>query len=406
MSKAARITFVEVFADRAAGHWGDNLVRLCRAADAIGYDTTVIAVQGMHPQVRRDLESTPAHIVDHPVGGVARASLVGSRLLRPVHRLLLRLLGDSNVPAQVRYVQRCLIEVAALRTSRATAGTRPTPTVVLTSSPALPATTARLSRTPHVRFVHHVWAPEGSLVRLLERRSRQAASHIVVICTTEAIRSGIVDRHPETNTLVRPFTVADPGMFIDDSEREPARLALGIGPDEFTMAMIGGWWPYKDIDVVQTALREMSHPVTVVLAGNPITVERLVPAIRHNGGRIVNLKGWVSEAQLRQIYAASDCALVTRRPGWIEETATVFDAARYGTPAVVSDHDPALTVRLTGERWARTFTAGDAASLTAVLDAVIAVPLPRPDRDAAARLGLSDAAERVRELWEISDALL
>lgn len=112
-----RIVLIEDFANGAAGHWGDNLVRLCTGATAAGYDPIAVAVRGLHPQVRPSLSATGAHIVDRPVGLFARASLSASRFLRPMHGLFNRIAPGSDLPARVRYVSRCMEEVAALRTA-------------------------------------------------------------------------------------------------------------------------------------------------------------------------------------------------------------------------------------------------------------------------------------------------
>jgi glycosyltransferase involved in cell wall biosynthesis len=403
-STAQPLTLVEVFADRAAGHWGDNLIRLARGGASIGCRVTVVAVQGLHPEVRRGLAPTNARLVDHPVGTGAKACLLASRLARRVHRLLRRVRPESALPAQARYLERCLIEASALRTSTAVEGTGQ-PAVVLTASPALAASVATLSRTSHVRFVHHLSAPEGRVVRALERRCRRAERRTVVVCTNGAIEAGLHQRHPGLQTLVRRFTVADPSMHTEDGERGAARAQLGIDDAEFVVAMPGGWWPYKDLDTVKAAIGRAQRPVTLVVAGNPISPADLEPAARRSGGRVVNLQGWVTEAQLRQIYAASDCALVTRTAGWSEEAATVYDAARYGTPLVVSDHDPALSRTLRDEPWARLFAAGDSESLASTLDALHDLALPRPDREAPDRLGLTNGAARVAELRTIAAEL-
>lgn len=391
-----QICLIEVYTDRVAGHWGDNLARLCDGATTVGCEATVVGVQGVHPEVRRRLAGTCCRIVDRPHGALARGALAGASLMGMLHRLLRRLAPDSAAPPQARYLQRCLLEVASLRTAHRLSAATP---VILTASPALAATAASLSGCPHVRVVHHVWAEPGRLLQRMERRSlHRVAGRALVVCTNGAVEAGIGRRSPGLPTRIRHFTVADRRMYLGADERAPAREQLAIADHEFVVAMVGGWWPYKDVDTVQRALEAMDRPLTLLLAGNPITPSRMEPAVRPGGGRVVARPGWVSEEELRRIYAAANAVLVMRAAGWDEENGAVYDAVRYGVPVVVSDHSPELCRDLVGEPWARIVPAGDADILAKTLVEVMDAPPPRPDPGAPARLGLSTGSERVAEL--------
>ena len=74
-----------------------------------------------------------------------------------------------------------------------------------------------------------------------------------MIATNAAIESTTKQRHPDRLTIVRSFTVADPSMYIGEDERRPARHELGIADTEFVVAMVGGWWPYRDMETVKRA---------------------------------------------------------------------------------------------------------------------------------------------------------
>jgi glycosyltransferase involved in cell wall biosynthesis len=400
-----RVGLIENFANGAAGHWGDNLVRLCNGATAAGYDPIAVAVHGLHPQVRNSLSATGALIVDRPVGLLARASLRTSRFLRPIQSLTYRIAPRSDLPARVRYASRCLAEVAALRTTTRVAGEDVEAVVILTASQGLAATAAGLSRTPHLRFVHYTGVPEGVCLRALEKLFARNGRGIAVIATNAAIESTTKQRHPDRLVIVRSFTVADPSMYIGDDERRPARRELGIADTEFVVAMVGGWWPYRDIETVKGALELLGRPVTLVVCGIPVRPSELEPAMACGGGRVVNLAGSVTESELRRIYAASDGALVTRTPGWPEEIGTVFDAARYGVPLIVSDHHQELSHRLTGEPWVRLFSAGDPQDLARTLAGFAERPPRRPDQRAAGRLGLASATETIAAFNRIAVAL-
>lgn len=397
-----RIALIENFANGAAGHWGDNLVRLCNGATAAGHDPIAVAVRGLHSQVRPSLSETGALIVDRPVGLLARASLWASRFLRPMHSLTYRIAPGSDLPARVRYASRCLEEVAALRTAIRAVGEDVEAIVILTASQGLSATAAGLSRTPHLRFVHYKGAPEGVCLGALEKLFARSERSIAVIATNAAIESTIKQRHPDRHITIRSFTVADPSMYIGEDERRPARRELGIADTEFVMTMVGGWWPYRDLETVKRGLELLTRPLTLVVCGVPVRPSELEPAIARGGGRVVNLAGSVAESGLRRIYAASDGALVTRTPGWPEEIGTLFDAARYGLPLIVSDHDQDLSHRLAGEPWVRLFRAGDPRDLARTLERFAERPPPRPDRRAPERLGLTSARETIAAFSRIA----
>jgi glycosyltransferase involved in cell wall biosynthesis len=239
----------------------------------------------------------------------------------------------------------------------------------------------------------------------LEKLFARSERSITVIATNAAIESTTKQRHPDRIVIVRSFTVADPGMYINEDESGPARRALGIADAEFVLAMVGGWWPYRDVETVKRALELVGRPVTLVVCGIPVRPSELEPAIARGGGRIVNLAGSVAESELRRIYAASDGALVTRTPGWPEEIGTVFDAARYGVPLIVSDHDQNHSRRLTGEPWVRLFRAGDPQDLASTLEGFAQKPPPRPDQGAAGRLGLTSAPETIAAFGRIAATL-
>lgn len=103
------------------------------------------------------------------------------------------------------------------------------------------------------------------------------------------------------------------------------------------------------------------------------------------------------------MYAASDAALVARRPGVAKESGLVVDAVRLGVPLIVSDHDPALTKALAGHDWARLFPTGDGTALADVLRDLAWSPLPPPAESAAAGLGVPTAAEQTAFLTELKD---
>ncbi len=394
-----RMVLVEVFADRAAGHYGDNLVRLCRAANRSGYDVTAVCVEGVHPQIRQALDGVEVTWRTGPIGVMARLLLQLSRWLRPVHSAAVRLRPRGNIAPRVRYVAKSLTEAASLRTARTEAGT----TVLLSASQALTASTTALSGVSHIRLVHDLGVTEGRVLGGTETLLRRSARRATLVCTTESVRQGLLARHQWLRAVTQPFTVDDPTMYIEEAERSPARQALGITDDEFAVCMVGGWWDYKDIGLVERALRRMTRPLTLILVGNPMRPAELEPAVAATGGRLVVLQGAVTESELRQVYAASDCALVTRVPGFDREASTIYDATRYGVPVVVTDHDASMHDRLAQEPSIILVKADDDEALAAALADVADNPPPRPDRDTTARLGLRTGEAKISFFRELSE---
>jgi hypothetical protein len=103
------------------------------------------------------------------------------------------------------------------------------------------------------------------------------------------------------------------------------------------------------------------------------------------------------------VYAASDCALVTRIAGFDREASTIYDATRYGIPVVVTDHDPSMHDRLAAEPSIVLTPAGDDEALAKALDDMATNPRPRPDRGTTARLGLLTGEEKIVFYRETSE---
>ncbi|MEK8142725.1 glycosyltransferase family 2 protein [Streptomyces sp. M10(2022)] len=186
--------------------------------------------------------------------------------------------------------------------------------------------------------------------------------------------------------VVRAFAVDD-GRRLTDAERDGGRAAFDIPTGEAAVCLAGGWWPYKDIGVIDAALALLKEPLHLVVTGIPL--DEAVLARWHDllNIRLHTVPGPVSESVLRLVYATADAALVTRRPGVGKESGLVMDAARLGVPLVVSDHDPALTSRLSGRPWALTFTASSPDALAEALHSVIRQPPERPGPEAPHLLG-------------------
>lgn len=297
---------------------------------------------------------------------------------------------------------RCAAETAALRV--AAAQSPDAARVLLTASEGLPGLAGRLGG-PHVRVTHDVITTQDRPLRLLDRLTCRWRGSVAVVCPTAAVRDVIASEHPGIPAVVRPFTLAEPGDRISEHERAVARCRYGIQPGQIVITMVGGWWPYKDIATVNTALAQLTGRPHVFVAGTPLD-EDLLTRWRALLGRRLKVKHYaLPNIELRAVYAVTDLLLVARKPGVATESGLVCDAARYGIPLVASGHDPRLRQQLDGQPWARTFIAGNPVDLARVLDAAIATPPARPDARAAARLGLLTPAQALCWFTELHRSL-
>ncbi|MFE4539318.1 glycosyltransferase [Streptomyces scopuliridis] len=192
---------------------------------------------------------------------------------------------------------------------------------------------------------------------------------------------------------VRAFAVDD-GRRLTEGEREGGRAAFGIPSAEAAVCLVGGWWPHKDIDVIDQALARLREPLHLIVTGHPLDDSVLARWRALPNMRLHVEPGTLSEPILRLVYAAADAALVARHPGVGKESGLVMDAARYRVPLIVSDHDPDLTARLRDQPWARIFTTGDPASLASALEDLVRRPFDLPGPGAPKVLDMWTAAEQ------------
>ncbi|MEV0599859.1 hypothetical protein AB0I82_11255 [Streptomyces sp. NPDC050315] len=389
------LVLIEPYAHRAGGHYQHTLVALARARPG----SLVIAPNGIAHETIATLHTARARLVTAPTGAFAatlfstarlfrRLSVSGQRIFRsrrwprPVRRL----------PHQITLLARCLVEAAALRTARCLAPSAGA-VVILTASEALHGAAALLGGHSHLRFIHEAVTAEDAPVRLLGRLARRGEKRVLALYPTAAVRGQIAPVFPHLAGEVRPFAIDD-GQRLTDAERDGGRTAFDIPLGETAVCLVGSWWPYKNIDVIDAALAQLKQPLHLVVTGslldNAVLARwRALPHVR-----LHTVPGPVCEAVVRLVYAAADAALVARYPGVGKESGLVMDTARYGVPLIVSDHDPDLTARLSGQPWARVFAATSPVDLAEVLHRTIHEPHPRPGPQAARLLGMPTAAEQ------------
>ncbi|QDO05014.1 glycosyltransferase family 4 protein [Streptomyces sp. S1D4-23] len=401
MTATAALVLVEPGAHRPGGHRNRTLTALATAHG----NAVVVAPYGIADETRTALQAAGARLAG-PTGmlpsvlaaaGMYTAALAAAGRHVFASRRWPRAL--RRLPHQVTLLARCLVEASCVRTGRRlTGGTASV--VVLSASEALHGA-AGLLGGPHLRFVHELVTTEDVPLRVLGRLARPGERRVAVLAPTRAVRDALAARFPRLPLQVRPFAVADPGDRLTDVERVRAREAFGIPAAAAAVCLVGGWWPYKDLDAVDAALTRLDVPLHVLVTGAPLDDDHLQAweALPHV--RLHTRPGPVPEAVVREAYAASDATLVARRPGVTKESGLVVDAVRLGVPLIVSDHDPALTQALAGQDWARLFPTGGGAALADVLRDLAWSPLPRPAADAAADLGVPTAAEQTAVLTEL-----
>ncbi|MEV7866141.1 hypothetical protein AB0P17_08575 [Streptomyces sp. NPDC088124] len=400
------LVLIEPYAYRLGGHHQHALLALARARQG----TVVIAPNGIARQTAAALREAGAQLVTGGVGVrawvmlraaglLARLSFTGRRALRS-HRWPVAV---RRSPHQISLLARCLVEAAALRTARRRCP-EAAEVVILSASEALHGAAALLGGLGHVRFVHELVTAEDGPVRLLGRLARRGERRVTVLCPTAAVRDELIARFPQLTCGVRVFAVND-GLRLTDGERDGGREAFSIPAAETVVCLVGGWWPHKDITVIDRALARLTEPLNVIVTGHPLDHEVLARWKNLPNVRLHTEPGPLSEPVLRLVYAAADAALVARHEGAGKESGLVMDTARYGVPLIVSDHDPHLTAQLKDQPWARIFPAGDPAALARVLTDLVHRPFDLPGPGAPKALDMWDAAEHAAFLTRTARAL-
>ncbi|MFE2296029.1 glycosyltransferase [Streptomyces sp. NPDC059452] len=389
------LVLIEPYADRLGGHHQRTLVALAQARPG----SLVVAPRGIAREAVAALREAGAQLVTAPAGHQAAVLLAASRVAAGLSRAGLRVFRSHRrprflrrVPHQITLIARCLAEASALRTARRLESGAEA-VVILSASEALHGAAALLGGLPHLRFVHEQVTTEGAAVRFLGRLARRGERLATAVCPTWAVGDRFTAAFPDLPVVVRAFAVDD-GRRLTDAEREGGRTAFGIPTGQAAVCLVGGWWPYKGIGVVDAALLLLKEPLHLVVTGVPLDEAVLARWRDLPNVRLHTVPGPVSESVLRLVYAAADAALVTRHPGVGKESGLVMDAARLGVPLVVSDHDPGLTARLSGRAWALAFAAGDPDALAEALHNVIRQPPERPGIDTPHLLGMWSAARQ------------
>lgn len=385
--RPSHVTLVEGRLTSLDGHRARALIHLVEGCAATDIKPTVVCLGGLHQEVRATVERLGGRVVVRPrtshltawsfvaLGYALRA--VGRRLPGPARR--------HGVDDQLNHVAKAFLEIAALRVARDSAPA--SVVVMLTAGQALHAVVGAWGGD-HLRILHEQSAVEGrTLARAHARMVGRGGSRVTGVCTTRGVEDEYRSAYPWMRTARQTFATYLPSDYLSDFERRSARAELDLPASAVVACLVGGWWWWKDVGTVVQALSDTTTEITLLVVGHPLDNELLarLKSLPHVSVPLV-LSG-ATEEMVRTVYAASDLTVISRRAGVDKESGLVIDALRHGVPMVVSDNDPALTKVLGGADWARMFTAGDAASLTGVLDGLVR-PFPaRPPAGAPELLG-------------------
>lgn len=398
------LALIETRANDVGGHWFANVVSLVCAARSEGRSVTVVALNGLRPQVRHRLIAAGARLLETPPradfrarayrsAGHALAALADWSTARVRHR---------RFPHQITLLSRACIEAASLRTARHGLASPPV-CVLVTASEGLHGLATALGG-PHLRYLHEIYTTEDALLRALGALLRRHERSAMAICTTEAVRADLTARFPHLPSVTATFALAHPALRLTDAERATSRTILRVPSDALTVALIGGWWWAKDMATIATAVCRVRHRVHLLIAGAPLDHGLLAQMRSARQVTMHVIDGTVDEATKRSLYAAADLTIVSRHAGVAKESGLVADAAVLGIPLIVSDHDPDLTAKVAG--WASVFPAGDADALADTLDTAAVTPLPAPGDEACLALRMRTATQMIAFLCRLSEAAL
>ena len=142
---------------------------------------------------------------------------------------------------------------------------------------------------------------------------------------------------PEARTHVVPMGVP----IIVPVDRQAARARLGIGPETFVILSLGRVNPFKRIPAVFRAVRRLADEVPdvalLMVGGDSPNYD--VPRLARFAGieRYVRRLGYMADAQLPDVFAASDVCINLRYPTAGETSAAVLRLMSAGLPTIVTD---------------------------------------------------------------------
>lgn len=166
-----------------------------------------------------------------------------------------------------------------------------------------------------------------------------------------------------------------------------ARASLGLERSDRTVLAFGQVRPYKGLDVLVDAVRQVPEAVrpVLLLAGRTAPQDRgAVDRLLGDDVRVVRSDDHVEDVDVQRWFRAADVAVFPYRR--VLNSGSLHLAASFGVPSVLPD-EPHLRAEFGDEGWVRWFDAEDAAG------SIARVLVERPGD------GAHDAAEAFSRRW-------
>jgi glycosyltransferase involved in cell wall biosynthesis len=190
------------------------------------------------------------------------------------------------------------------------------------------------------------------------------------------------------------------GAYADHVSRHDARHELGLHADEFVVLALGAIRPYKGLDELLDAWQDVprDRPRRLVIAGTPADlpeVDALVERAAVDPRVLIDARPIPAE-EIQHFMRAADVAVLPYRRAL--NSGALMLALTFGLPVIVPDGGG--LAEMVDTAFARTFAAGDRASLAAALARAPGLATYEARRLAAEAAARHDPAELSRRFAE------
>lgn len=216
--------------------------------------------------------------------------------------------------------------------------------------------------------IHQVYPHESSSRRRDRAGARLLARASHLLLAHDA--ATLAQARRELGAAVRNAHVVPHGSYVGayppGRARAEVRRELGIAPDALVFLSFGSLRAYKELELLVEAFRAAAIPgARLVIAGAGRSKAAVTGAIADDP-RIVSRFGYVPDANVAELFAAADAAVVTRGDGGT--SGALILALSMGLPAIVARR-PAYLDLIDGECAGWSFAPSDAGELRDALEA-------------------------------------